>query len=82
MTTRPTENVEHTEDRNELFEKELVEEYLLERGYTLESLKKLPVNLVKQLMKEAFQHATLKMEEVKAQAHFVKGLQSDSSSLK
>ena len=82
MTTKPNENIEHREDRNGLFEKELIEEYLLERGYTLESLKKLPVDIAKQLMKEASQYATLKMEEVKAQAHFVKGLQSGGSSLK
>jgi hypothetical protein len=82
MTTKPTENVEPTENPNAIFEKRLIEGYLLEKGYTLESLKKLPVDLAEQLMKEAFRYATLKMEEVKAQAHFVQGLQNDGSSLK
>jgi len=82
MTTKPTENVEPIEDRNALLEKQLMEEYLHEKGYSLEGLKKLPADLFAKLMKEASQYASLKMEEVKARAHFLHDLQSDGSSLK
>ena len=44
-------------------------------------LKKLPAELVEQLMKEASQYASLKMEEVEARAHFIKELHDDASSL-
>lgn len=76
-----TEDVQPTEDRNALLEKSLIEEYLREKGYTHESLKNLPADLVEKLMKEASQYASLKMEEVEARAHFVKELRDDSAPL-
>jgi len=82
MTTKPTENKEPTEDRNAFLEKQLIEQYLHEKGYSLEGLKKLPSDLVEKLMKEASQYASLKMEEVNARAHFVHDLQDGGSSLK
>lgn len=81
MNTKPIENSEPVEDPNALLEKALIEEYLKEKGYSHEDLKKLPAELVEKLMKEASQYASLKMEEVKARAHFVKELHEDSSSL-
>ena len=81
MTTKPIENVEPVEDPNAMLEKALIEEYLKEKGYSHEDLKKLPAKLVEKLMKEASQYASLKMEEVKARAHFVKELHDDASPL-
>ncbi len=81
MTTKQTEQTEPVEDRNALLEKALIEEYLREKGYSHEDLKKLPADVVEKLMKEASQYASLKMEEVEARAHFVKELHDDASSL-
>ncbi len=81
MTTKKTNQTEPVEDRNALLEKALIEEYLHEKGYSHEDLKKLPADLVEKLMKEASQYASLKMEEVEARAHFIKELHDDASSL-
>ncbi|NOT04691.1 MAG: hypothetical protein HOP27_08850 [Anaerolineales bacterium] len=81
MNTKPIENAEPMEDPNALLEKALIAEYLKEKGYSHEDLKKLPAELVEKLMKEASQYASLKMEEVRARAHFVKELHDDASSL-
>ncbi len=81
MTTKPIENVEPVEDRNAMLEKALIEEYLHEKGYTLEDLKKLPEALAEKLMKEASQYASLKMEEVESRAKFIKELHDNASPL-
>lgn len=81
MNTKPSEQTEPVENSNALLEKSLIEEYLKEMGYSHDDLKKLPAELVEKLMKEASQYASLKMEEVKARAHFVKELHNDTSSL-
>lgn len=81
MTTKQTEKTEPIEDRSAFLEKALIEEYLHEKGYALEDLKKLPADVAEQLMKEASQYASLKMEEVEARAHFIKELHDDASSL-
>jgi len=81
MTTKKTNQTEPVEDRNALLEKALIEEYLHEKGYSHEDLKKIPADLVEKLMKEASQYASLKMEEVEARAHFIKELHDDASSL-
>ena len=41
MTTKPTEKTEPIEDRNAFLEKALIEEYLHEKGYSLEDLKEI-----------------------------------------
>lgn len=81
MTTKPIQDVEPTEDPNAMLEKALIEEFLKQKGYTHDDLKKLPAELVEKLMKEASQYASLKMEEVEARAHFVKELHDDQSPL-
>lgn len=81
MNAKTSEQTEPMEDPNALLEKALIEEYLKEKGYSHEDLKKLPADLVEKLMKEASQYASLKMEEVEARAHFVKELHDDASSL-
>ena len=81
MTTKPVEGVEPIEDPSTMMENALIAEFLKQKGYTHEDLKNLPAELVEKLMKEASQHASLKMEEVQARAHFVKELHDDASSL-
>lgn len=81
MTTKPDEQTEHIDDPNALLERALIEEYLNKKGYSREGLKKLPAELVQTLMKEATRYASLKMEEVKARAHFIQELHDDASSL-
>ncbi|MBI2334162.1 MAG: hypothetical protein HYU84_18710 [Chloroflexi bacterium] len=81
MTTKPVEQAEPVEDPNAMLEKALIEEFLKQKGYTHEDLKKLPAELVEKLMKEASQYASLKMEEVEARAHFVKELHDDAAPL-
>ena len=81
MNTKPIVDIEPTEDPNAVLEKALIEEYLKQHGYTHEGLKKLPPKLVKKIMQEASQYASLKMEEVEARAHFVKELHDDQSPL-
>jgi len=81
MTTQQIEDVAPMEDRNALLEKTLIEEYLNQKGYSHETLKKLPAEVVERLMKEASQYASLKMEEVQARARFVNELHDDASSL-
>ncbi len=61
-------------DPNIQLQKALIEEYLREQGYSIEKLKDLPAETAKQLMVEASKHASLKLEEIEARAHFVKTL--------
>jgi hypothetical protein len=68
------------EDPNAALEKALMEEYLHERGYSLEKLKGLPKEMVEQLMKAATRYASLKMEEIQARAHFVDEIHDGGSS--
>lgn len=81
MNSKPINDTEPVEDPNAMLEKALIEEFLKQKGYTHDDLKKLPAELVEKLMKEASQYASLKMEEVEAKAHFVKELHDDASSL-
>ena len=81
MNAKPSEQAELMEDPNALLENALIKEYLKEKGYSHEDLKKLPADVVEKLMKEATQYASLKMEEVQARAHFINDLHEDASSL-
>ena len=74
MDTQPME------DPNAVLEKALIEEYLHEQGYSLEKLKEFPREIAEKLMKEASQYASLKMEEIKARAHFVREIHHTASS--
>jgi phosphotransacetylase len=80
MFKKLTEKTENMHDPNAVLEKALMEEYLHERGYSLEKLKGLPKEMVEQLMKDATRYASLKMEEVKAKAHFVEEIHERGSS--
>ena len=83
MTTKPNEQADTLiEDINAVLENNLIEEYLREKGYSRNGLKKLPAELAETLMKEATRYASLKMEEVKARANLVRELHEDSSPFK
>ena len=82
MTTKLNEQTDPIEDPNALLGKSLIEEYLHEKGYSREDLKKLPAELAETLMKEATRYASLKMEEVKARANLLHELHEVSSPFK
>ena len=82
MFTKRNKKTENMNDPNAVLEKALMEEYLHERGYSLEKLKEMPKEMVEQLMKDATRYASLKMEDVKAKAHFVEEIHEQGSSHK
>jgi hypothetical protein len=51
-------------------ERQLIIDYLEGKGYHLEDLKKLPANLVKELMTAASAHASLRLTEIEARSQF------------
>jgi hypothetical protein len=79
MTTNLTEENESKDDPKAVLERKLIEEYLQEKGYSMEILKKLPADLVEELMKEATRYAALKLEKISAGAHFVGEIHGGSS---
>ena len=59
-----------TEGPQSALEKKFVEDYLQSKGYSRDTLHKLPDELVKQLMREACMYASLKLAEVEAKSQF------------
>ena len=70
--TSPNEAVEEI---HALLEKCLIDGYLKKKGYTRESLKNLPEDVAKQLMKEASIYASGKLSEIEIKARLVKDIQ-------
>ena len=68
------------EDPNALLERTFIEEYLRSQGYSLDELDELSKKLRKKLMTDASKYASLKLEEIKARAHFVEEIHEHSSS--
>jgi hypothetical protein len=64
-----------------LLERNLIREYLQEKGYTLEDLAALPKEEAKKLMIEACQYAALKLTEVESRARFERGIRGICHSL-
>ena len=60
-------------------ERRFIKEYLREKGYQLEDLKRLPLKESKQLMTEACSYASLKLAEVESKAKFRKEIRGPSS---
>jgi hypothetical protein len=56
-------------------ERQLIIDYLEGKGYQLEDLKKLPTNLVKELMTAASIHASLRLTEIEARSQFRRKIQ-------
>lgn len=87
MSTRPHSDKSTTEplskdDIHALLERRLIETYLESKGYTLESLKRLPKKQAKQLMIEASTYASNKLAEVEVRAQFVQELHEAGHALK
>ncbi|MBI5841995.1 MAG: hypothetical protein HZB19_18060 [Chloroflexi bacterium] len=74
MSTNKNNGQPIAEDIHAALEKTLIEAYLKGKGYTLEDLKKLPGEEVKQLMKEASTYASGKLAELEERAHFLQEL--------
>jgi len=70
--TSSTPNVERcsSEGPQSALEKNLIQEYLQEKGYSLESLHQLPKDEAHRLMREACTYASLKLAEVESRARF------------
>ena len=60
-------------------ERRLIKEYLHDKGYQLEDLKRLPLEESKQLMTEACKYASLKLAEVESRAQFREEIRGPSS---
>jgi hypothetical protein len=60
-------------------ERKLIREYLREKGYSMQDLRKLPREEAKRLMSEACQYAALKLAEVESKAKFRRDIRTPSS---
>ena len=61
-------------------EKSLIGEYLKRKGYTLESLNKLPEDEAHQIMSEASTYASGKLAEIENKARYTQNLKADWNS--
>ena len=53
-----------------------MDEFLADRGHTLQSIKMLPAARRRELLRGAAEHASLRLAEIESRAHFVKDLES------
>ena len=60
-------------------ERRFIKDYLHDKGYQLEDLKRLPLEESKQLMTEACKYASLKLAEVESRAQFREEIRGPSS---
>jgi hypothetical protein len=72
----PTEFVDSSPQS--ALERELIGQYLRDKGYRREDLRKLPREEAKRLMKEACRYASLKLAEIEAKAGFRRKIKYDS----
>ena len=81
---KPTPNSEYvdqclSEGPQSALEIRFIKEYLLEKGYRLADLQKLPEAEAKQLMSDACKYASLKLAEVESRAQFREDIRGPSS---
>jgi hypothetical protein len=57
-------------DRESNLERKLIAEYLLEKGFRISDLKRLPEEEQKTMMREACMHAALRMAHIEAKSKF------------
>ncbi len=62
-------------------ERKYIKEYLLEKGYRMQDLRKLPKGKARQLMTEACRYASLKLAEVESRARFQKKIHGSSQKM-
>ena len=65
------------EDHEAKLERALVEEFLRMRGHTREDLSVLPEAVRAQLLREARMHASERLAEIGARAHYVKEIHDE-----
>ena len=70
----PSRGVRSTDPHSPL-EYALIDEFLAERGHTLQSVDKLPPAERRELLRRAASYATLRLAEIEARAHFVEHLE-------
>jgi hypothetical protein len=61
-------------DPSGIMELHLIEEYLHARGYTLQSVRAMPEAISRTLLAAAAEHASLRLTEIEARAHFVESI--------
>ena len=59
------------DDPHAALERALVHDFLLERGYTQETLRRLPLVEYERVLRVATAHASLKLAEVESRAHLL-----------
>lgn len=69
------------EEPEAALERMYIEEYLLGRGHTLQSLQTLPEEEARQLMIEASSYASTRLAEVETRAHLVEEIHGSTPSL-
>jgi len=74
MSTNKINNQKILDDIHPFLEKILIETYLRGKGYTMKSLKSMPEEEAKRLMKEASTYASCKLAEVEVKAHLMQAL--------
>jgi hypothetical protein len=52
-----------------------IDEFLVDHGHTLQSIRMLPAALREELLGAAAEHASLKLAELECRAHFIKELE-------
>jgi hypothetical protein len=72
---RTQEQDVRSNDPNGPLESALIDEFLAERGHTLESITKLAVQERRELLRRAASYATLRLAEIEARAHLVDDLE-------
>jgi hypothetical protein len=61
-------------------ERQLIEEYLDSRGYSLAEIRNMQKDEAKKLMEEACRYASLKLAEIESRAHFRSEIRAPHSS--
>ena len=56
-------------------EKQLIQSYLLEKGYQGKDIKKMPAHKARELLAAASRYASLKLAEIESRSKFVKKIQ-------
>jgi hypothetical protein len=73
---RPRLDAQPMEDPHAALERAFIDEFLRARGHTLRSLTELPPAEVAALLRAAVAHATLRLSEIEARAHYIAELHS------
>ena len=73
-TKRPPPEDARSDDPYGPLECALMDEFLAERGHTLQSVGRLPMPERREMLRSAASYATLRLAEIEARAHYVSDL--------